>query len=175
MAAIMPRIEGQEPPWYRQFWPWVLIALPAASVIASLTLVSIAVQTRDSLVRDDYYKAGRAINQELGRDRMAATLGVDAALALDQGRVNVRLGAGEQLDEPALTLSLRHPTLAERDREVLLTRIDSDLYVADLGVLPQAWWHVELTPPHRAWRLTGRWALPAEERLSLEPAVRAPE
>ena len=37
-------------PWYKQFWPWFLIALPASAVIASLYTVSLAVRTTDSLV-----------------------------------------------------------------------------------------------------------------------------
>ena len=37
-------------PWYRQFWPWFIIALPASAVVAGLTTVWIAMQTTDSLV-----------------------------------------------------------------------------------------------------------------------------
>ena len=37
-------------PWYRQFWPWFLICLPASAVIASLYTVSLAFRTTDSLV-----------------------------------------------------------------------------------------------------------------------------
>ena len=37
-------------PWYRQFWPWFIIALPASAVVASLYTVSLAVRTTDSLV-----------------------------------------------------------------------------------------------------------------------------
>ena len=37
-------------PWYRQFWPWFIICLPASAVVASLYTVSLAVRTTDSLV-----------------------------------------------------------------------------------------------------------------------------
>ncbi|MFM1891144.1 MAG: FixH, partial [Pseudomonadota bacterium] len=36
-------------PWYRQFWPWLLISLPASVVIASMVTIYIAVQTDDGL------------------------------------------------------------------------------------------------------------------------------
>jgi hypothetical protein len=58
-------------PWYRQFWPWFLIALPATSVVAGLTTLAIAIRNQDSLVRDDWYKDGKAINQSLARDAEA--------------------------------------------------------------------------------------------------------
>ena len=42
-----------EPPWYRQFWPWFIIALPASAVIASLITFYLAVSRPDHLVVDD--------------------------------------------------------------------------------------------------------------------------
>ncbi|MCJ7590694.1 MAG: FixH family protein, partial [Woeseiaceae bacterium] len=37
-------------PWYRQFWPWFIIALPASAVVAGLYTLWLAGQTTDSLV-----------------------------------------------------------------------------------------------------------------------------
>ncbi len=37
-------------PWYREPWPWFLISLPAAAVIAGLTTVWIAANSADGLV-----------------------------------------------------------------------------------------------------------------------------
>ncbi|MDX1461386.1 MAG: FixH family protein [Xanthomonadales bacterium] len=37
-------------PWYRQFWPWVLIAIPAAAVIGSMIVLWLAVSRPDPLV-----------------------------------------------------------------------------------------------------------------------------
>lgn len=53
----------QEPPWYRQFWPWFIIALPAAAVIASLITLYLAVSRPVQLVVDD--EEYRRLNDEL--------------------------------------------------------------------------------------------------------------
>lgn len=41
-------------PWYRQFWPWFIISLPAISVIASLTTLWIAISHPDSTVPNNH-------------------------------------------------------------------------------------------------------------------------
>lgn len=44
-------------PWYRQFWPWFIIALPASAVIASFLTLWLAVNNPDTLVvSDDQYR-----------------------------------------------------------------------------------------------------------------------
>jgi hypothetical protein len=32
-------------PWYKQFWPWFLISLPAAVVVASMFTIKIAIDS----------------------------------------------------------------------------------------------------------------------------------
>ncbi len=39
-------------PWYRQFWPWALIAIPAATVVACAVTIVIAIVSDDGLVTD---------------------------------------------------------------------------------------------------------------------------
>jgi len=39
-------------PWYRQFWPWFLIALPAAAVIAGFFTLYLAITHPDPLIID---------------------------------------------------------------------------------------------------------------------------
>ncbi|HSM68178.1 MAG TPA: FixH family protein [Xanthomonadales bacterium] len=47
------RPEGDSGPWYRHFWPWVLIALPLATVVtASLITLWLALSHKDPLVID---------------------------------------------------------------------------------------------------------------------------
>jgi len=72
-------------PWYREFWPWFLISLPATAVIAGVTTAAIAATSADGLVVGDYYKAGLAINQTLARDDVAQALALTATLKHEDG------------------------------------------------------------------------------------------
>ena len=50
-------------PWYREPWPWVAIAIPAAAVIAGFITLYLAISNPDYLVvEEDRY---REINSEL--------------------------------------------------------------------------------------------------------------
>ena len=73
-AMEMPRcLPAMRTPWYRQRWPWLLMAGPALVVVASLYSGWLAVTSDDGVVADDYYKRGLSINRRLERvDRAAA-------------------------------------------------------------------------------------------------------
>lgn len=43
-------------PWYKQFWPWFLIILPATVVVACITTFVLFVENDVDLVAEDYYK-----------------------------------------------------------------------------------------------------------------------
>jgi hypothetical protein len=44
---------GEGLPWYRQFWPWFIIALPTAAVLASFYTLWLAISNPDYIVVDD--------------------------------------------------------------------------------------------------------------------------
>jgi hypothetical protein len=50
-------------PWYREPWPWILMAGPFTVIVAGLFTAWLAVTRADPLVVDNYYKEGLAINQ----------------------------------------------------------------------------------------------------------------
>jgi hypothetical protein len=72
------------------------------------------------LVRDDYYKAGLAINQDLDARDRAAALGIEVRL-VDRGpaglllRVDAGAGATDIEGGGIVLAELQHPTLADRD------------------------------------------------------------
>lgn len=50
-------VPGQDVPWYRQFWPWFIIALPASAVVAGFITLWLAITNPDGLVvSDDQYQ-----------------------------------------------------------------------------------------------------------------------
>ncbi len=168
MSADGVRVQA----WYRERWPWILMAGPALVVIACLITAWLAIRSDDGLVADDYYKQGLAINQTLSRSDAAARLGIKAELYLADGRVRVLLGAAA--GRGALTLRLLHPTRAGMDQSLNLSAVEPGVYEGQLQALQPGRWHVVLED--RDWRLTGDWILPAAGALTLgdrspEPAV----
>src|SRR3970282_1329155 len=84
-------------PWTKEPWPWIVMAPPAAAVLAGIATIWIAVVTSDGLVAEDYYKQGLGINKVIAREELARKLGINASMQLSAGRIRVRLGgAGPQ-------------------------------------------------------------------------------
>lgn len=118
-------------PWYRQGWPWFLIALPGSVVVAAIVTAVLAVRGYDGPVTADYYKQGLAINEEVTRAELARGLGLKARVVMagfgDGDAVRVELSAerGAMPAEPALRLLLVHPGRPVEDRVAVLSRIDA--------------------------------------------------
>lgn len=156
-------------PWYRQFWPWFLIALPTTAVVASVATLFIAMHEPDGLVVDDYYKEGLAINQVLERDQTAQRLGLQADARFgENGSVEVVLRSGEADMPGALTMRLLHPTRAAQDVIVELRQGQDGVYRGTIGALAAGHWHVVISPAEGSWRLTGRIAAPEERQARLD-------
>jgi hypothetical protein len=150
-------------PWYRERWPWILMAGPAVVVVAGLFTAWLAVRSDDGLVIDDYYKQGLAINRTLSRSDAAGRFGIVAELRLADGRIRVLLGGAA--GPGALTLRLVHPTRSGMDQSLDLAVVEPGVYEGWLGPLQPGRWHVLLEA--RDWRLAGDWVLPAAGALTL--------
>lgn len=154
-------------PWYREPWPWLLMAGPAAVIVAGFATLYLAVTTDDGLVVADYYKQGLAINVSLARDEKARALGLSATIELSpqRDRVQVRLaGLTGRPGRPRLRLV--HPTRAGRDQSVLLVPSGTDTYISVLRPVEPGTWHVVLEDDTGGWRLSGTLS-PAMNRVEL--------
>ena len=156
MANKLPTYDTK--PWYKQFWPWLLIALPGSVVIAGFTTLYIANIYSDDLVVDDYYKNGLAINRVLEKNAKAQALGIEAKLRFsevaDIWQVEVQITATEPDIE--LNLSLSHPLEADQDFSVPLRHSEADVYEAYLPRPVAAHWHwIIESKGATPWRLDG--------------------
>jgi hypothetical protein len=52
-AMQAPQADIEIEPWYKQFWPWFIIALPASVVVASFFTLWLAISNPDQLVLDE--------------------------------------------------------------------------------------------------------------------------
>ena len=144
-------------PWYREPWPWLLMAGPAIVVVAGFFTLGLAIQSADGLVADDYYKQGKAINMTLTRDARAQELGYRARVTMTaEGRVVLNFIAAAPAVKQ-LRLILHHPTRAGFDREVLLARDADGSFTAAMPPIDASRWSMTLEDESRDWRLTGDW------------------
>lgn len=164
------------PPWYKQFWPWFIIGILVFAVVIGLGLLFISLAYQDSMVRDNYYKEGRAINMHLGRDQLARELQLSSTFTVDDltGEIGLTLDGQLHPLPTDLQLDLISPSHAERDRTVLLKRVGSNQYAGQLPDAMQGRHYVDLSDPTKpsetGWRLTDEITLRAGQtyRLSAE-------
>jgi hypothetical protein len=118
--------------WYRQRWPWLLIAGPAIVVVASLASAWLAVASDDGVVAQDYYKQGLLINKRL-RDAAPDPQRNFAAVieATPDGAVRVRIDGLPGSDRTA-RLRIAVPTATTAEEIVALTRDDDGDFVGHL-------------------------------------------
>jgi uncharacterized protein len=143
-------------PWYREPWPWLLMAGPCAVIVAGFFTLWLAVRSDDGLVADDYYKRGLAINQTLSRTQRAAQLALGARVAFDVPAARVRvtvMGTGELPQD--LRLRLVHPTRAFADQLIELHAASPGTYDGRLAAPVAGRRVVMMEDVAQSWRLAG--------------------
>jgi len=158
-ASPVSHLEAPPAPWYTHRWPWLLMLGPASVLAGGGIAAWLALRHPDAMVVDDYYKQGKAINQDLRRDRAASALHLRLQLRYlaAQGRLEGQIDSfGYPLAAP-FTIRLAHPTLPERDI-VLLARPGADgRFSMPLPALEKTHWQVVVEGAGRGWRLAGSW------------------
>lgn len=153
-------------PWYRHGWVWFIIAIPATSIVLGITLLTIAIKNADSLVADDYYREGRAINQRLEKDQAAADRGITISSSIlpqanGSQQIEARFKANPGVPSPELMrVRLSHPTLNERD--VLLTLVKSkedNVYRTQVPEISAGRWYVMIEDENAEWRVRATWTI----------------
>jgi hypothetical protein len=162
--------QHSEKSWFREPWPWFLMAGPAIVVVAGIYTAVLAVRTDDGLVVDDYYKQGLAINKTIHRSEAAKASNISASLTAIRGKNSVsfsmRLIGSRQFPDVVI-MSLVHPTRAGFDQQVILRRSSDGVYSGDATGLDDIQWNV--TIEQADWRLAGTWDLRREQSLELHP------
>ena len=141
-------------PWYREPWPWLLMAGPAIVVVAGIVTLALAMSGDDGVVADDYYKRGLAINQVLKRAEHARQLELSASASFATDRVRVVLSGKAELPA-AVRLGLIHPTRSGADQFVVLKSLAPRVYEGRLMRGDGERRLVVLEDVSGTWRLTG--------------------
>jgi uncharacterized protein len=151
-------------PWYREPWPWYLMAGPFIVVVAATFTAWLAITSNDGLVTEDYYKKGLAIDQTLARSRLAEELGLELHARFTAEGVEMGLAAMSPqkgyTPPKALMMTLSHPTRAGLDQDVRLNEINGK-YVGSIRLPASGHWLILVEDEARTWRIMGNVVLPA--------------
>lgn len=162
--------DNKPEPWYKQGWPWFLIAIPATSMAVGMAFLTVSIKTWDGLVVDDYYKQGRAIVQTIDRIELAKTLGLKASLKFGPNSVRVDLSA-ERAENLPETIHLRivHPTREGHD-QILDLSGPRGVFEGALEPLSSGRWLFQIEDESRKWRMNGAAYLPTETEIRIDPS-----
>jgi hypothetical protein len=142
-------------PWYREPMVLLVVALPAAAVVAGIATLVLAAggDSGDARVR----RVAQTQTADLAPDRAAAALGLAGELTLDaNGAVTLRFAESPPA-APVLRLELRHATEARRDRGARLVSAGDGVFVGRLEAARETGaYNAELAPEQGEWRLVGR-------------------
>lgn len=150
--------------WYREPLVWLVLAIPAAAVVAGAAMLVLANATWDGLVADDYYQRGLQINRALARDAEAARLGLEAVVVFPApGVVEARLSAvgdaSAVLSRDRLNLRFARAARTGKDVRILLVRDTAAVWRGTLPDLASGKWYVEIG--NDDWRLATPAGMPA--------------
>ena len=155
--------------WYKQFWPWFLITIPVISIILSVTMLNLAINTENSMVVDDYYKEGKAINLQLEKVQEAKARNIVTELFTRGKNISVEFLSGRPSSGEALKLSFSHATLESKDFEVLLAQDANGIYRASMEHELTGKWNITLTPLGQEWKISQSLSFPRSQAIMFKP------
>jgi hypothetical protein len=158
---------GPAKPWFKEFWPWFLIAGPAIVVVAAMYTAWLAISSTDGLVSEDYYKEGLKAGETIAQSDHARAQAIVANVLLREGTIKVRLDgrvASGFVLPPTLKVTLSHPTRAGVDQSQSLLRVGQE-YSGALNLPRSGHWLVIIEDDAKSWRLMGSLQLPSSGEM----------
>lgn len=145
---------SQQRPWYKEGWMWLVVGIPVTSIFLGLAMIYFAVTYPHSMVSDDYYKEGLAINRELGFDRKAREWELKGELSIRGKSIALTFKQPMLLHHQEIEVKIVHPTLAMYDQITVLSSTDQQHFVGFLTLpLEQARYAIHLVSKQHEWRL----------------------
>ncbi|HEY0846978.1 MAG TPA: FixH family protein, partial [Noviherbaspirillum sp.] len=124
----------------------------------------------DALVVDDYYKQGKAINQDLRRDRVAASMKLQAEMRFDpaEGKLAGTLTSHGRPMPGKVLINLVHSTQPQKDLKLSAQIDEQGQFFIPLPMLDMARWQVVIEGEQRDWRLHAVWAWPQQKSIAFQ-------
>lgn len=169
-------------PWYREPWAWYIVGILLVTFCWGSFQLYTAFSNQDSVVIDDYYNSGKAINHDRTRTHNARTLGIQATVTVDDLIGEVRVAVQGSLEEwpEQLTLSFLSPVFKKQDKTLSLRRTVSGEYVGQLQELVAGRYYLQLETQdayipevgyETGWKVTMETVVTPGEPINLYPPV----
>lgn len=132
-------------------------------------MLTLALNTDDTLVIDDYYKEGKGINLQLVKVQEAKAKGIKTELRSSGNTITLRFISGQPDSGEALSLAFHHATLAKNDFELLLSKDATGTYRARLEKPLSGKWHMTLLPLSGQWKVSNPIVFPQSSAIAFNP------
>lgn len=155
--------------WYREPWPWFIIAIITTTVCWGVFLLYISMRHADDVVIDDYYKVGKAINRDLRRDQVASALQLQATMYLAEKPESIRVDLSGIAEEWPQQLLLYLQPAARNSEAIVIALVrrtpEAPEYQGIVAQLQAGYYRIQLEalvspsdtndqpPTQGAWRL----------------------
>jgi len=140
-------------PWYKEPYVWMLIGFPLTSIIVGLSLLTISILNKDTLVRDNYYKDGLAYNQELEWDKKAKSLDIRIDIQVNDNQLILNLLNSRQNTPSTLKVTLGHPTIPEKDRQSHLQLTKDKRFIGFIEPTENGRYYLLVESVEQKWRI----------------------
>lgn len=161
-------------PWYKNFWLLFLLVFPAASIVMGSITLYLAISRPVSVVQDNYYKEGLAINQQMQAIENARKQNIELELMFSKGLVT--LNSNQNLPETTahLRLYFAHNLNDKLDREVIANRTGEKSFASTMADLKPGLWYVSVSPAHKQslWRIKGKINNQGQQKFLLNAKMR---
>jgi len=148
---------------------WLMIGLPAASVVFAFWLLAAAIHSGGAdEISDAVQSTGDAQVSDIGPDARAHSMKLSAILHVQDAAIDVFPVNGEFVHDQALVLVLSHPTDAKQDRRFIL-KPDAMGWHVNGDIRTSHDWIAQLAPANQHWRLRGRLKM-AQHAVRMDPA-----
>jgi len=158
-------------PWYKHFWPWYIVFMKLAVLTAIIITAVIVKKNPTSMVIDDYYNEGRAINWQLDRIERAVELDIQLRLNVVDQMFTLEFASGEPEQRTALRVMFYHPTLDDRDFDLLVPHASDGIYRTEFPENITGHWRIDIEPFDREWRVSESVTLPFNKSILIIPEV----
>lgn len=153
-------------PWYKQVWPWVLIAIPILTTLKAVQAVYVMNKASPDLVIDDYYTEGKAINMNLAKYREAASRNLQGEILVAANKAIVNFVPNKILTD-TLVLEFVHSTFKAKDFTVTAHRSGEAMFVAELPVTLEGKWHLVIHDEQQDWKMRAQIQAPHPTAIKL--------